>query len=1695
MSEERKQHVQAFLLVCKSGDKDELTRLIKNEGANPSMYEMKNNEGKTPAHIVCRYGHIDLLQLLVEVYGCSCNIPDLTGNLPIHDACYYDQLVVLDYLIFSATNPVDDLLALDHEGNTPFHKAHHSGSLSVIRYITDMLVNINSMKLVLFLDEIKQMEMYSEYHYFPTVSPEPRDEYYPPFVAVNVNKLSDSEEDSNSDSDNDDLPEKRVLYFVLANKAGDTPLTLACRHGHLEVVKFYFEFSLIHKAIHLTRLIHVANQCGHADIVCYLHKKGNCAKDCLQAYYYGRMFQPFCVCDPLTREKYIVTRNIDPSRILAILGPDAIFQVLSKSKVTLKLMIKHKPKRWCLINLENLHISLNTVTLYSMILRYEFDSKSHFYRMLVKRVPEKELHSLLQACCIVDSVQVLKELMSIHIKRGLTSNDENLLHTACEWGATQTVKFLVFQRKFDINSVNKLDETPLHVACRHGRSEVAEVLLKAKCDVNTQSSDTEETPLHVACSIKDDSIAYILLGVSELKTQNTIDKFGDTPIFNACRIGSVDLVKLMIDKGCDPMHVNDKTGDIPSHVACRMKRLDILRVLLERFNERVNHQNYFDETLLCVAMNNKAQDIIEFLARKKVCDIFKPLYHTSNHLCLMDYPAVNYDNPLLNQPKSSQDTALHVACKEGDFEIVQILVNYSSVTIENRVKNTPVHIAATANNPLILNCLLQTLESCGHILDSFVNENGNTALHLACMHGSTAAAKLLISYCSVTFQNKKLDTPIHLACQHGHTEVVEYLLTKRPPNKKCDDYRNSNGDTFLLAACKADQYDIASCLLNYCSALCRDNHGNSSIHVACIRKHATLLSILLDGVQPTDSPFVNNDGSTYLHLASKNEAVECMKVLLNKGYKTLVNIPDNDGNTPLHITASVSVVEPLLEIQDCDANRQNKIGNTPLHIACSNNGRAVIRLLVESDKCKESLKIRNLEGHTPLYYVSGRDLVNCLIINGADPKDVSDSRKVRHIKELFRTLKGEHPLNPTITALVLGNSLAGKTTLIKSLTETYDWEQVNPSIGQVERTHEHTAGVEMYEYKVFKEHLARVLFYDFAGQPEFESTHSVLLKSLLSFSQSSDPSPLLIIIVVDIMEPDHITQLKYWAKFIENCLSMSVYPEVIVIGSHVDKIKNPSSSLSQIKQRLIETMDNLMKSNSVCFVENPIFLDCRQTTGEELQKLNCLLLESTKTLLKRTELDVRSHILFAYLYEHFPNKPVKFSDLQRSLRKRTLKNVSELPFTQNNLVDLLTAMHCRQHILLFGDKSTDFWILTAKAQCLMFKEVNGLLFANETFKEHIEIESNVGILSSSLLQRTFPKLDYELLQEFLVYSELCKKIEDQKTLELIERSNLDSDMQNFDTVPQTDNKQGDTKCYGPLRDQSSTNNPVEYFFFPGLIKETRKHLRLWRPSDNYSYTSYWYLQCAENNFFNPIFLQVLLLRLTFQFATLTESQPKGALHRGCLIWKNGLSWSTQGVEVLIEMINQNQELTVFIRSLQDSELETVKLRSSVLKEINEVKRKYCPASKTTEFIIVDPVFDENGSLVPPLKHVSLEALAKAISSSKPQYHVLDNTQQYHHINKNLLCLEPYAGIGSAILSSIFNVESTHEVISENMMSKIFSLLSKAGAQKSHIEHMKKLVLQLNKPVVYQTLRDLFNLYSLFHGRDPRLCKMAATLHT
>ena len=1469
------------------------------------------------------------------------------------------------------------------------------------------------------------------------------------------------------------------------NKQGNTPLHVACEWGWLEIVQF-----LVASGCN----VNILNNCGHTPlttaikhsrikIFVFLFSRDSVSFNVKTADTCETSLHLACCCH---HSEFALALLNDPRYTISLdaidkFGDTPLFNAcrLGSIEVVRKLVAKPGCTR----------LMVNDIT---------------------KETPA-------HIACRNDRLDILKVLLTEGVSEPLPLNfrGESLLHIACYNDAQETIDFLIENEISNLNISCYTVQSPVHIACRHGNVETAKkLLLSGNCKI-TDTDSNGNTVLHYICQRQQINPGMIKFLSEEIEANQMLDRknaYGDNALQLIIKHDGVQILHclskyLNLQKLNKVLHFVDENNNTPLHLAFGQKRSLTLKYLL-------NNQALAEgvSKALCIQNLKKKSPLLISCETEYIHLLFKSPHLSykcvSKAVALQDEKGNNVIHYLINEVlKDLRLLTITISTFQTFMERFQHRDIVSVLCMKNKDNHTPLDLLITQASSrmsrykeLVKNmilCLAESPLSAESIISvcSITNSKGETLIHTAARNNFLNTVKLLVQrkMCDVTTVDNTGRTALHHTCMCYPSEIsvtTIYLLCQQGCSAHTIDKQGHSPVSYLL---KTFNVSLLQALIS--KGFCHPTETVETVQICAMISttqkysyviHRPVKSITIE--LPLLHSMFHNNWSTKDDLLS-----------FIAQHKHSLKLRDSFGNTILHLGSSYHLFEKnLLKLSDCDLNIQNKEGNTPLHLACATGHREIIKKLIATEKCGKSLSLQNKYGHTPLYYLSNRELINLLVMNGADPKDVADTERVKHLTDMFKAVKDKHPLNLTVTALVLGNSLAGKTTLLKSLTKAYSWDQVDqPTIRQVDEKCERTAGIEISEYEVVKERALRVLFYDFAGHPEFHSTHHILLENRLSFSKSQQDSPILFVIVVDITAPDKLKQLIYWAKFIENCQLSCITgrkPEVIIIGSHVDKYSSSDDLYRKMKHSLSQTMERM--SDSIDLVEYPILLNCCEPKENELQKVKLLLVLSTEKLKNHTDLDNRCHLIFSYLYEHYPAYPVKFSEFYEKLQKWKLGGITTLPFTRSKVIELLTTMHHMQHILLIGltSEACDFWILTPKAQSCIFREVHGLLFAGEDFDLHPSIVSNVGVISSLEIKDMFPNFEYEMLQQFLVYSELCKKIDEEEVLELIQNGASNSTKEQKIGVRFSSRQNPDLPMnvnnLSLLDAGEGSCNIVDYFFFPGLVNETReKRMLQWKCTDKYSICSGWSLECKQDNFFNALFLQVLLLRLIFQFAA--TSLPDSVLHRRCVIWKNGVFWSVPGVEMLVEVTNQNQTVIVLVRCFKDTELEAIKLRSAVLKEVFKVKAKHSPATETIEFVICNPSLDENGSLTKPVKKVAVNEIAGAIT--KGVKYVQDNSFQHHRIIEDLLCFEPYAGIANKTMMSLFDPDEARIKIPDDILSTLFNE-TESVAEPRHIEQFKERIDSFSKPVLYEDLRNLFDEYSIFHGRDPKVSSVHSLLY-
>ncbi len=243
---------------------------------------------------------------------------------------------------------------------------------------------------------------------------------------------------------------------------------------------------------------------------------------------------------------------------------------------------------------------------------------------------------------------------------------------------------------------------------------------------------------------------------------------------------------------------------------------------------------------------------------------------------------------------------------------------------------------------------------------NYRNEDEDTALHLAAVHGRVKVVKLLLERgAEVNAKQKSELTALHLASLNGHTEVVKLLLERDAEVNA----KQESGITPLHYSIGEGYIEVATLLVEHGAEVnAKQKNGITPLHIASLKGRTKELGFLLEKGAEVNAK--EEQGLTALHAAASKGDAEALILLLEKGAD--VNAKDEKGSTPLHLAAfngHIKALELLLLFnKDVDVDAKDEKGSTPLHIASRYNIEAV-KLLLESNA---DISLKNKENDTPL---------------------------------------------------------------------------------------------------------------------------------------------------------------------------------------------------------------------------------------------------------------------------------------------------------------------------------------------------------------------------------------------------------------------------------------------------------------------------------------------------------------------------------------------------------------------------------------------------------------------------------------------------------------------------------------------------------------------------------------------------------
>ncbi|CAG0904062.1 unnamed protein product, partial [Cyprideis torosa] len=359
---------------------------------------------------------------------------------------------------------------------------------------------------------------------------------------------------------------------------------------------------------------------------------------------------------------------------------------------------------------------------------------------------------------------------------------------ACEEGHVSVARDLVAHGA-DVNAKDRGDMTPLITATGGGHVETVEFLVReTEADLEGRDNITGWTALALAAVKGHTHVMEILLAAgAEVDAR---DSDGGTPLQRACREGSQEGVRLLIDHGADWTLANDFVT--PLHFAADGGHTSSVACLLE-MGAAVEAEEKEKWRPLHVACDKGHTPCVELLLRAgadinaRIRDGQTPL-----HLCsLRGHRAVVLlllgRGAEVDCREEGGRTPLLLACLKGHVSVARDLVaNGADVNAKDRGGLTPLTWASDGGHVETVEFLVREAKAD---LEGRENIGGMTALAGAAWMGHTHVMKILLAAgAEVDARDPYGRTPLQLACKKGSLEGARLLIDHGADWTLADDF-------------------------------------------------------------------------------------------------------------------------------------------------------------------------------------------------------------------------------------------------------------------------------------------------------------------------------------------------------------------------------------------------------------------------------------------------------------------------------------------------------------------------------------------------------------------------------------------------------------------------------------------------------------------------------------------------------------------------------------------------------------------------------------------------------------------------------------------------------------------------------------------------------------------------------------------
>ena len=558
-------------------------------------------------------------------------------------------------------------------------------------------------------------------------------------------------------------------------------------------------------------------------------------------------------------------------------------------------------------------------------------------------------------------------------------NNSTPLHTACWYGLTVEVEWLLKAVGYKVLKRGLHGWSPLHAAAYGGHFHVVSLLLAEGASPATLDDDNV-TPLHVACFKGHKKILAFLIK-EKLVSPHISDAFDGTLAHYAAKGGQLEAIKFLVNEcGCSLM-VENADGANPFLSACLQPDVSVLKYILEtsqcsplsidKDNQNALHYAaasnnpavfHFLEQVMGKGFKVLAVDDSRFTPCHiaSFCSSFIMVRKLAEHLKeSMLTTSLNHLTPILAATHSAQHFG-------SSFEMRCVCARMCS---RNVIRGNAFFRLCTWNPKVVE----QQMKTATFLLEYFIgkydlqatNIVGMNILHYACESGNMQLALELINKYGIdphllTHDNRSV---MSFASRSGCVPLLQYF--KKHHHLKMTEV-DVQGHTLLHQACHGGSLSTVQYLIEKekLSFLQRDVDDLSPFVHACRYGHLPVVQYFMEE-QHVDLRKVGTQ--VVFHAACDNGSIDLLEYLIEKGLSDL-SYTTRNGYTCLHyacFAGSLPLVKSLIRHHHLDKNATTGDGFTPLHAASHDGHKAVVRYLIE--ECSVDPKSISITGLTALH--------------------------------------------------------------------------------------------------------------------------------------------------------------------------------------------------------------------------------------------------------------------------------------------------------------------------------------------------------------------------------------------------------------------------------------------------------------------------------------------------------------------------------------------------------------------------------------------------------------------------------------------------------------------------------------------------------------------------------------------------------